>query len=105
MEATARQRWMIEIAHYNVWANRLEGALRRAYPRTRWRVLRFGELWIARTGQRHPPDWFRVVARTFDGDRRVYALLGITHVLDEERFDATVRTAGVVLERALAEEV
>lgn len=91
----------IEQAHYTAWAQRLEGGLALAYPRTLWLVLDPDDaIWLpVRIEDKQP---FHLVAMTRDGGRCVRGNVPFTLVVDEETFPLVVVALGRELERRLA---
>ena len=98
----------LEMAHYNVWAERFEAALQVACPRTFWMVLQHVE-----RGDGGPwcfdLPWdgdlvlaFRLIAVTLGSGRYIWKDVPFSLVVDEEAFALVVVALGWELERRLA---
>ncbi len=97
----------IELAHYNVWAQRLEVALRATYPHTFWVVLQHAEHAVGDPWHLDIP-WdggllplFRLIAVKVSTGRSICEDVPFTLVVDEEAFALVVVALGRELERRL----
>ena len=98
----------IELAHYDVWAKRLEAELQAVYPRTFWMVLKHaehqvGDPWrVELPWDDGPLPRFRLIALKLGSGRHISEDVPFTVVVDEGMFPFVVLSLGEVMEQRLA---
>lgn len=97
----------IELAHYNVWAARLEAELQATYPRTFWMVLKHAEHQVGDPWRVGLP-WdsgllpeFRLIAVKMGSGRHISEDVPFAVVVDEHMFPFVVLSLGEVMEQRL----
>ena len=98
----------IELAHYNLWARRLEAELQTAYPCTFWIVLQHAEHQVGDPWRVGLP-WdggllpeFRLIALKIGSGQHICEDVPFTVVVDEGVFPFVVLSLGEMMEQRLA---